>query len=193
MNPNDQLDHLIDRALSEYRDAEPLAGMEDRILRRIAGQPERVSGRWAWMLAMVAAVAVIVAAVCLGLRERPPGQRVATNVSQPAKQPAISASQVETPNSQSIPPQSATPAKAASRGRSSTIAPQVARVSSKSAPNQFPTPAPMSADERTLLALARTHPDALLVRSDDADELSIAPIEIKPLAPESGAPQGEQQ
>ncbi len=51
MNPNDHLDRILDHALSEYRDAEPLSGMEDRILRRLAAQPEPSSRRWAWILA----------------------------------------------------------------------------------------------------------------------------------------------
>ena len=50
----------------------------------------------------------------------------------------------------------------------------------------------MTSQEHALLALARTHPDALLAPRDDAGKLSIAPIEIKPLASEAGAPQGEQ-
>lgn len=66
------------------------------------------------------------------------------------------------------------------------------RIESKESLKQFPTPAPLTSEEYALLTLARTHPDALLAQPDDADKLSIAPIEIKPLAPEAGAPQGEQ-
>ena len=41
---NDKLDHVLEQALSEYRDAEPLAGMEDRILRASPRNPSRTPG-----------------------------------------------------------------------------------------------------------------------------------------------------
>jgi len=193
MNHNEELDRTLDQALNEYRDAEPLAGMEDRILRRIAARPETNSRRWMWVFAAAAAAAMIVIALWLGLRERPHQQLVATNVAQPAKQATTSTSQGEKLNTQAMRSQRTTPVKTASRGRSSAIAPQLARVvSPKLAPRQFPTRTPMSAEEHALLALARTHPDALPAQADDANALSIAPIEIKPLVPETGAPQGEQ-
>ena len=63
MNDNEQLDNILDEALSEYREAEPLAGLESRVLQRTAGQrsplaPARGGGgalraacaalRWSW-------------------------------------------------------------------------------------------------------------------------------------------------
>lgn len=193
MNSNHEPDRMLDKALSEYRDAEPLAGMDDRILRRIAGQPEPVSRRRAWILAAAAAVAMIVIASWLGLHPRPQQQTVATGITQPAQQAKAGAPHVEIPESLE---QSHTvgPARTPSRRAPAAITPQVAQASrTKPGVNQFPAPVPMTAEEHALLALARTHPDALLARSVNADELSIAPIEIKPVAPEAGAAQGEQQ
>jgi hypothetical protein len=189
MNPNDELDRILDHALTEYRDAEPLAGMEDRILRRIAAQPEPGPRRWAWILAAAGAAAVIVFALWLGLRERPHQQPVVTNVTRPAQQPTTSA-HVETPASSSGGSNLVAKAHKTSRRPSSLNTPQVAIA--KPVLKQFPAPAPLTSEEHALLALARTHPDALLSQRDDSDQLTIEPIEIKPLAPEAGAPQGEQ-
>lgn len=197
MKHNHELDDMLDRALSEYRDAEPLAGMEDRILRRMAAHPERSARRWAWVLAAAAAAVVIVVGSWLGLRERPHEQTVATSVTQqPAKQAATGPAHAETPPLPSTESHRTTAAHLSSRPALSNRAPQVAKAGAmKTARKPFPTPAPMTTEEHALLALARTHPDALLAGGDDAlaDKLSITPIEIKPLAPESGAPQGEQQ
>jgi hypothetical protein len=192
VNSNDELDRILDQALCEYQDAEPLAGMEDRILRRVAGQPARKqSFRWAVALA---AAGITVVALWLGLRTRPHQPITATNIPQATQQVSPKAAQVE-PSSQRDHPSG----RQAEVGRARARQPlpkqnvQVAQsLPRKPALEQFPTPAPMTSEEHALLALARTHPDALLVRLDDADKLSIAPIEIKPLASEAGAPQGEQ-
>lgn len=193
MNSDDQLDRILDHALSEYRDAEPLTGMEDRILRRLAAQPEPSSRRWAWILATAAALAVLVFALWLGLRERPQQQTVASKVTQTAEHATTSSAHSETPVVPSAQSHPVAATRAASRRLKSPVMPQVAKAAAaKPALKQFPAPAPMTSEEHALLALARTHPDALLAQPDDADKLNIAPIEIKPLAPEAGAPQGEQ-
>ncbi len=191
MTPKQQFDRILDQALNEYCDAEPLAGMEDRILRRITAQPEPSSRRWAWVLATAAAV--LVGALWLGLRERSHQQIVATNVTQPTQQATGRTAQAETPGLPSVQSHPAASTHVTSRRPASSVALETARsAAAKPALKQFPAPAPLTAEEHTLLALARMHPDALLAQPDDADKLSIAPIEIKPLAPESGAPQGEQ-
>ena len=49
MNDNEQLDNILDEALSAYREAEPLAGIEDRVLQRLRLQPEaRRFASWKW-------------------------------------------------------------------------------------------------------------------------------------------------
>ncbi len=193
MNPKDNLDRILDHALSEYRDAEPLTGMEDRILRRLAAQPEPIYRRWVWILATAAAAAVIVAALWLGLRVPPDQQITAKRVTQPAQQAANNASHVETPTLPSAQAHPAAVTRATSRRPASSALPQIAKtITVRPILKQFPAPAPLTTEEHALLALARTHPDALLAQPDDADKLNIAPIEIKPLAPEAGAPQGEQ-
>ena len=41
MKTTDEFDEILSNALSEYRKAEPLAGLEDRVLRRVQQQRER--------------------------------------------------------------------------------------------------------------------------------------------------------
>ena len=119
MNPNDYLDRILDHALSEYRDAEPLSGMEDRILRRLTVQPKPSSRRWAWILAAVSAsAAVIVAVLWLGYRERPP-QSLTARATQSAPQPEANPAHVE---GRVVP--SAQPHRAA-RARSASGIPQL--------------------------------------------------------------------
>src|SRR5579884_2289713 len=122
MNHNDKLDTLLDHALREYREAEPLAGMEARILQRIAAQVEPRSRRWTWILATAAAAAVVVVALWLGLRERPQQQTAATSVAHPAGHATASTAHVETPAISSVHARARTTA----RRRGSAAAPQVA-------------------------------------------------------------------
>jgi predicted outer membrane lipoprotein len=193
MNHNDNLDRILEEAMREYRDAEPLSGMEDRILRRIAASPQPSVRRWAWILAISAAAAVIVIAVWLGLSERRQQQRVAKQVTQPLNQ-------APTSTEGSIAPVPHPSGREAEVGWAEAKRLSVKRskqpgesVWTKPTRRQFPTPAPLTSEEHALLALARTYPNALLARPNDAGKLSIAPIEIKPLAPEVGAPEGEQE
>jgi hypothetical protein len=239
----DQLDRLLDQALSEYRDAEPLAGIEDRILRRIAVQPTKSSPWMRWMFGcpipasfagvgvFLVIATVLVAALWLGFRQQPHRQTVATNTAHPSEQQiASNATKVETPVTGATPPQSVSRPHPAAQPevrqrsplhdchpeRSEFAAGETNEVegplsqeqpgcsapfkpasglsgSANTRPNQFPAPAPLTREEHALIALARTHPDALPNQPENADQLNIAPIDIQPLAPESGATQGEPQ
>src|SRR5271169_5365271 len=70
MNCNDEVDPILDDALAEYRDAEPLAGLEERVLRRLetTGEPAR-SPWWRWSTALACAALVAIAA-WIGMRGR---------------------------------------------------------------------------------------------------------------------------
>lgn len=192
MNQNNEFDHILDDALREYRDAEPLSGMEDRILRRIAAQPHPSSRRWVWIVS-AAAAAMIVAVLWLGLHVRPHQQPVVTQISPSVQQAPVTTAHGDTPLLPAVKPHPAASARLSSRHSSSAVTPQIAQaVAPKPRLKQFPAPTPLTSEEHALVALARTNPNALLARPDDTEKLSISPIEIKPLASESGAPQGEQ-
>src|SRR5215469_18369739 len=64
MNDN-QFDEILDRALSEYREVEPLSGLEDRVLRRLQLQSNSRSA--SWRLARLGAFATSAALLLLGI------------------------------------------------------------------------------------------------------------------------------
>ena len=143
-----QLDDLLDRGLREYSQAEPRAGLEDRILANLRTQPE--PRRW-WRIwvPVLAAAAVLAIVAALLLRPSRPQPAVATHSpSQP--RPAAT-----------LPPQPAATAKAAPRHAAHM--PRVVAVKREPAPlprqQTFPAPTPLTEQERLVLALLRHAPD----------------------------------
>jgi hypothetical protein len=180
MNDNQQFDKILDQALSGYRDAEPLSGLEDRVLQRLRTQPERRPILW-WKWGMVAACAVMLAfAAWLGFRGRGP-------------QGPVTPQQTQASNGD-VPPQ-AKPAAATSPAVPNKPAPrQVARSAVAPMPvarlgntaHDVPDlPAPLTGEERQLLALAQAHPDALRAISQQDQPIAITPLTIQPLPSEA--------
>jgi hypothetical protein len=56
----------------------------------------------------------------------------------------------------------------------------------------FPSQAPLTSQERKLLALAMAHPQALLNSSGPISELTIVPIDIQPLADSTSGSKGNE-
>jgi cytoskeletal protein RodZ len=196
MNDNDEFDHVLDEALAQYRDAEPLAGMEQRVLQRVRLHAEHRWKLWRWWGAFAACAAMLAVAAWIGLRDRASQEII-------AKQPATTQQQrppvesrpknVNTYASQEPAPRRALVAKAPSR--SPNVAGPALSTSTKQAPvrSQFPSPTPLNSEERALLALAQTHPETLshLQSNQDDREIAIAPINIQPLVNETSRQQGE--
>jgi hypothetical protein len=159
----DELDKLIDNALATYSAAEPLAGLDQRVLNRVR---ERRT-RWPWLLAIPAVAAAILVAVQIRKADPVP---VAT----------FKLEAVHTPASRTPPPE---PSRDLSLDRKGVVGPHGHRVVSKSAPapkrRLFPTLSPLTEQERLLVQLAQSYPQELLIRS--ADRIEIKPIEIAPL------------
>ncbi len=175
MNNNQHLDTILDEALSEYRDAEPLSGLEDRVMQRIQVQKaiRQTRGlRWAIALGCAAALAF---AMWLGLERRAPQttapSAIATAESvRPALVQAPSAAVADTGANASNRPKSA-------RHTASAIA-QSAHVM----PAVFPSPTPLTAGERAFVAALQRDPLAMPAASDADTPITIAKIEIKPLS-----------
>ena len=55
----DDLDKLIDGALSAYSAAEPLAGLEQRVLGRVRAAQASRRRRWRWALAAATVAALV--------------------------------------------------------------------------------------------------------------------------------------
>jgi hypothetical protein len=195
MTLNDDFDRILDDALAEYREAEPLAGLEDRVLQRVKSQAERRRKLWWQWSAIAAATAVLAIAAWIGLSGRARHDLV----------PMPSVAQKQMPVA---PPAPDTDTRAANRKPVAHRLPETRTVHSRNyipgstqlaatehapVPTQFPSPAPLKPEERVLLALAQTHPEVLreLSRGEDDQEISIAPINIKPLVDETAGTQGE--
>jgi hypothetical protein len=160
----DELDRLIDSVLVGYVDAEPLAGLEQRVLERVrlahVGRRSRVW--WGWTLAAVATAAAV-----LVIAERPRPVRPLVGQSfRPAellpRAPAQNLRQAERPAPQ--------------KQKARNLATQN-RLPKR---DQFPTPAPLTAEERALIQLAGFDSPGLQSPAE-LSPIEIAPIEIAPL------------
>jgi hypothetical protein len=195
MTFNDEFEQMLDDALAEYRKAEPLAGLEDRVLQRLKSQAERRRRLWWQWSAIAAATAVLAIAAWIGLSGRARHEAIPSPVVRKQDLPAEPSPR--TPDALATNTHASNPVQVAKNVR-----PEGARVpapgqlaSAEGAPmrEQFPSQVPLKAEERVLLALAQTHPEVLREWSRDGSdqEISIAPINIKPLVDETGSNQGE--
>ncbi|MGA9565684.1 MAG: hypothetical protein WBS19_09200 [Candidatus Korobacteraceae bacterium] len=178
MNHNQELEKILDQALSEYRDAEPLSGLEDRVMRRIQEQKaiRQPRGlRWAIALGCAAAIAF---AMWLGLERRPPQT---TAPSARANPESVQPAPVQVPS-----------VAVADTGANASHRPKPARqtASAMAPPEQpthvmpavFPSPTPLTAEERAFVAALQRDPVAMPTASDADTAITIAEIEIKPLS-----------
>ena len=161
-NHRDDLERMIDAALPAYSDAEPLAGLEQRVLSRIeiAGSASR---RRVWLpLALAASASVAVGLLGIALRtERRTTPQIAVVMRAPARQIL--------PEGPSI-PQVRLVRKAKTR-----------RASPRGLPKQerFPAVSPITSQERALLALVTRHPAEARQAFADLQKRNREPIEIQ--------------
>ena len=168
-NNEERFEHLLDRALRDYSGAEPLAGLEQRILNRIRNVQPAADRRTVWRFAVVAMLLVSIA-VAAFLRMKP-DRHVQTPVVARLQPPAAP---VFIERAQAKRVQRTRPAR---RVRSLRRLPKQ---------EQFPTPSPMTGEERALVAFVEHHPAEAQKAFADLEEQSsrpivIAPIEIAPL------------
>jgi len=174
-----QADYLLDRVLARYA-GEPLAGLENRTLRRLRAQQAAAVQRffsWRSLVPYIAAAAAAGATVSVSLAI---GIHIGQHRANVAWQQRISNSSASNAVGQAdavnVPPTSAVTAANTSpqirRAHSGTAAVQP---SSRHAA-QFPSPAPLTAQERALARLASTGDPALLSSLAHATH----PIEVVP-------------
>lgn len=165
------LNELFDAALAGYGSEDPRPGLEGRILARLKNAEG--SGRprlQVWGLAVSTAVLVLLA-VILAPRRRP--APAASGSTMAAPQPGISALAVA-PKAHEL---------NASAARPPSVTVQVRR------PEQFPTPAPLSEQEKMLLLYVKEQPRPVLAAPAakpageelEIPELTIASLKIKGL------------
>ena len=180
MTNDNQFDELLDQALSEYRDAEPLSGLEDRVLRRL--QSKRNSRSASWRLARLGALATSAALVLLAIflvtrSPQPQAPRPQASSTRPAPA-AVQASAPPVKNSSVATARRPQP-QTSMRPKSSAV-PSLA--ASPSPVQAFPTPVRMTNEEQALVAVATAHPDVLQASVREDELITIAPVVIKPLA-----------
>ncbi len=166
----DELDQLIDTALAAYGDAEPLAGLEQRVLERV--RPAGARRKAWWALAVVTAAAAVVVLILVVNRPRAvrPHEAVVGQRSTPARV-------LQDPRPAEVHRVNRTAPRARPGGRAQTWRSAVQRLPKR---DRFPMPAPLTPEERALIQVAKLSPRAF----DEPGELQpieIAPIEIQPL------------
>ena len=192
MNYNDEFDPVLEEALAEYRDAEPLDGVEERVLDRMRLAHQQRRNLWYRRSAALACATLVAIAAWIGLQRRPEG----------IVQPQPNVTQRPAPPSSTVPvatkaasrsDQEGTPSRhgavSANLRRAGTVAPSRAlmvagnrgQVPRSQPGKQFPTPSPLTSEERALIALARTYPQVFESSGINAD-VRIAPIEVQPLS-----------
>ncbi|MGO4883364.1 MAG: hypothetical protein ACLP59_21480 [Bryobacteraceae bacterium] len=156
------MDGALDRALAQYASVEPMAGIEQRVLNRVRAEgtaPRFGIGRW--LLAAGCAAAATVAIAVGAWWVKPIPEITVAVRAKPAPHPVAVAAPASRPW------------------------PKAQRASLPKQP-LFPTPAPISREERTWLALAEPGPnparDALLdLERRGTEPIKVEPIKIEPL------------
>jgi len=161
----DELDSMLDAALVKYAAVEPRAGLEERVLAHLREEQTRGADRglWRWGLA-AAVVAVFVVAVAVAWRSGKPSQPVIANhasvVMPSPKAPAVV---VDARNEKGA----VRPRNRAAVHRSAHSSASAAVVAAVPKLDQFPSPQPLSEQEKILASYVEKYPEhaALMARA----------------------------
>ena len=173
------VDELLNSSLAHRQRAEPRAGLEGRILERVHTAAERTSRKTLWVAGAATAAALMMAvAVYVARQPRSPVVRTSQAVNTvPAAPPERSMAEHSEPVSKSgtteIAVQPRRPAQREARPRQ--------RVATHRWPSQFPTPAPLSPQEKALVRYVQETPPQVLAASLFEKQFLDQPVEIKPL------------
>ncbi|SRR6266852_7292918 len=181
--PSDELDQLLNAGLAKYTAAEPRAGLEERVLASLRIEQARVAHRgwWGWGLAVAAATVVLVVAAAWRLESSHISKTAKGGATSGLPEPSIAKHVPVTPVD---PPKTATP-RASHEGNGMrpsgrgvvhrTIAHPIrpdAVVATSPRLDQFPSPKPLSEQERMLLDYVEQFPEeaALIAQAQAALE-----------------------
>ena len=174
------VDELLDSALAHQRAATPRPGLETRILEgvRVAASERNALGKvWKWGVA-VAAVVVMFVVVRVAYRSHSPVPQT------PQAANAVPApSPKETLNANAEPTPVARPAtKVAQPNRIARHESKPShRVEAHHWPSQFPTPAPLTEEQKALVQYVYETPPEVLAEPIFKTEPTVQRVEIKPL------------
>jgi hypothetical protein len=179
----DEFDRMLDAALAKYAAVAPRTGLEQRVLANLRAGQARVPDHAWWRWSAIAAVAgVIVVAVALSLRsDKPSPPVVASHPPTPIQAPKERGTEIL-----SIAHRSGTRPTRPSTARKPAMRPPPPEVAIARAPKleQFPSPQPLSEQEKLLqnyvaenpeqaVVLARARTEAL--RHDQLEEMNSFP------------------
>ena len=153
----DKIESLLDDALASYSRQEPLPGLPRRVLDRLHADtaPRFAFPRWAW--AVPAAACLLSAGILWNRHAATPERVQVTQVSQ------VAAAR------ETAPARPATP-RIVDRPRKRKALPRLP---------QFPAPAPVTDEERALLAFVTRAPKEAQEALIDAQQLGVEPIRIE--------------
>jgi len=179
----DELDRMLDAALAKYAAVEPRTGLEDRVLANLRAEQAHVPDHACWRWSAIAAfAAVILVVLALSLRWDKPSRPIVVNhPSTPIEVPKERATQTV-----SYAHRSGTRPARPSTARKPAMPPSPPEVAIASTPKleQFPSPQPLSEQEKLLqnyvaqnpeqaVLLARARTEAL--RQDQLEEMNSFP------------------
>lgn len=205
--PDDELDRLLDSALATYADPGPDAGLEGRVLASLAiaqerrerrGFPVRTRTWLPWTIALPVAASLL---VWIGMNTTPhaplqssePPQETSKNAPMTTTQPDAgeekhpSWAKPHSAGAKQSPQLKSCPIKAEDAGPCSSGRREVATIAPLPKLDMFPTPRPLTPEERVLVTVARdgseAEREALVAPPPQSDvPLNIAALNIPPLA-----------
>lgn len=166
---NDELDQLLDAALATFAAIEPRPGLEQRILANLRVEKKQAVAGTGWKWSLAAAALVAVAAMALAWRSnRPPRQVITHHVPVTVQGPEKSGVQIATGNGNAQHPAGHGPIH---KVDSPPTYPQ-AMVAANPKLDQFPTPLPLTEQERILASYVAQYPEhAAVVAEARMDDL----------------------
>jgi hypothetical protein len=155
-----ELDKILDDGLSSYSREEPRPGLEDRILNRVRAPRERRRFSWLrWAAAIPALACFLLAVTFWSTRDlKPKSRKPAPIISSKAPRPRIGPRVIQTTLTRRRPKHVRLPKR-----------------------EEFPTPKPLTAGERALLAFVARSPKQVEKLFSAANSRASEPLEIKPI------------
>lgn len=161
-------DRALDAALAKYAAVEPRTGLEQRILARLRSEPDRIPGRPWWQWSAVGVVAMLLIVATIAWKWSGPGKNVAQQ-----QHPSVPMRSVQRPPTQvatnkRVQPHARIDRRQETRARRHS-APQSALVAGGPKLDQFPSPRPLSDQEKLALEYVERSPEeaSLIARAQD--------------------------
>ena len=160
----DRLDDRIDAALAKYATAAPRAGLEERVLANLRGQPTSSAMVW-WHWAGVAAVFVLITTFLVWRLEKPGRERVVDHrpITRQETQPQVAVKDSSVSIRKVVP--------VSPRHVRKHIPHRPVLVAAEPKLDQFPSPQPLTPEELALARYVKEFPEEATLIARAQDEL----------------------